>query len=74
MNQNGTVKKNDASMQALQDLRAKLEEIVDDPELWWQTPHELLGWYRPDELASQGPKGKEFVEGLIGRIRNGIFS
>lgn len=51
------------------DLREEVKRVVADPDLWLDTPHELLGGRTPNEVIAQGDPQR--VRDLLRAIKYG---
>jgi hypothetical protein len=54
------------------DLESLIAEVVPDSERWMDTPHELLGGYKPRDLI--GKPHEEELRALVRSIKIGMFS
>ncbi len=60
--------------QDYEEVRTEAAEVLDDPDLWLETPHALLAGKKPRSLVESGDKGKQVVLDLLGAIRTGAFT
>jgi hypothetical protein len=54
------------------DLREEVKRLVADPDLWLDTPHELLGGWTPNEVIVQGDPQR--VRDLLRAIKYGVMA
>jgi hypothetical protein len=54
------------------DLKTLIAEVVADPEVWMDTPHDLLGGKKPNELV--GTANEQQLRELARAIKIGMFS
>ena len=66
------MKRQDLLPDELPDLREEVKRLVADPELWLDTPHELLGGRTPNEVITQGDP--QHVRDLLRAIKYGVMA
>jgi co-chaperonin GroES (HSP10) len=49
------------------DLLEEVQDLVDDPKVWLDTPHPSLGWQKPKDLI--GTANEQFLRDLLRSIR-----
>jgi hypothetical protein len=54
------------------DIKSLIAEVVRDSERWMDTPHELLGGYKPRDLIGNPHEGE--LRALVRSIKIGMFS
>jgi uncharacterized protein (DUF2384 family) len=54
------------------DLREEVKRLVADPDLWLDTPHDLLGGRTPNEVITQGDPQQ--VRDLLRAIKYGVMA
>jgi len=54
------------------DLNALVNDLIDQPSLWWQTPNDQLGGERPQDLLGT-PKEQAILD-LLQAIKHGMFA
>jgi|GEM_PF-6495334 uncharacterized protein (DUF2384 family) len=54
------------------EVRQEAQDLLDDPDLWLETPHDLLAGKKPRDLIIH--KKKQVVLDLLGAIRHGMFT
>jgi hypothetical protein len=54
------------------DMRELVLEVIPDAELWMDTPHNLLGGFKPKDLI--GTDKEEPLRNLVRSIKIGMFS
>ena len=63
------LKRTDLLPDEMPDLREEVKRVVADPDLWLDTPHELLGGRTPNEVIAQGDPQQ--VRDLLRAIKYG---
>ena len=66
------MKRQDLLPDEIPDLREEVKRLVADPELWLDTPHELLGGQTPNEVIMQGDPQR--VRDLLRAIKYGVMA
>jgi hypothetical protein len=66
------MKRQDLLPDELPDLREEVKRLVADPELWLDTPHELLGGRTSNEVIAQGDRQR--VRDLLRAIKYGVMA
>ncbi|ETX08112.1 MbcA/ParS/Xre antitoxin family protein [Candidatus Entotheonella palauensis] len=54
------------------DILEEVKDLVADPNLWLNAPHELLGGKTPKEVMAQG--GTQRVRDLLRAIKYGVMT
>lgn len=66
------MKRQDLLPDEMPDLREEVKRLVADPDLWLDTPHELLGGQTPNEVIMQGDPQR--VRDLLRAIKYGVMA
>lgn len=66
------MKRNDLLPDEMPDLHEEVKRVVADPDLWLDTPHELLGGRTPNEVITQGEAQR--VRDLLRAIKYGVMA
>ena len=65
----------DAHQERWSGLRNEIADIVQDPDRWLITPHDLLGGREPIDLLNSGnDQDEDRLRELIESIKHGLFS
>lgn len=62
----------DTQAQDYEEVRMMAGEVFDDPDVWLENPHGLLGGKKPRELIQS--EKKQVVIDLLGAIKHGMFT
>lgn len=55
------------------DLRSEIEEVVQDANLWLESPNDRLGGLKPKNLLSTS-EGRSVLHSLVLSIKHGMFT
>jgi Protein of unknown function (DUF2384) len=66
------MKRNDLLPDEMPDVREEMKRVVADPDLWLDTPHELLGGRTLNEVIAQGDAQR--VRDLLRTIKYGAMA
>jgi uncharacterized protein (DUF2384 family) len=54
-------------------LRSEIEEVVQDADLWLESPNDRLGGLKPKDLLGT-TKGRSVLHSLVQSIKHGMFT
>jgi hypothetical protein len=54
-------------------LLAEIEEVVDDPEVWLETPNTRFGGMRPRNLL-ETEEGRHILHSVMIAVKHGLFT
>lgn len=70
--QDTSMKRQDLLPDETPDLHEEVKRLVADPDLWLDTPHELLGGRTPNEVIARGDPQR--VRDLLRAIKYGVMA